>query len=354
MTRRLWLEMFSQWLILDFVFLVFSYGISWAIIFQLGFKILQADVKWKGIVPGVLIGIPVSFLKPLLPGVFNFFIILFPLIVYLKICGKTRWIIAVWVAFLLLLLTTMGPILLLSPFSNDRAIVSFMFETRYGAMAGAFVECLVPAVLLIFLKMHYFSLVPSPGKILSMVDFIDIYLFGALLFWCYDSFLKIWEAVRRSPKPLLYKPIVVWIIAAGSVLAFYMKKISHQKKMEYALKKIQELDAQNRELNQKNLQLEQYKELVNSFAFPASPAGPEELPKISRRYQLPQIKITKRELSVIELIVEGRSNKEIASFLALSEGRVRNILTKIFAKLGLQDRTQVAVYALANNLVKRD
>jgi DNA-binding CsgD family transcriptional regulator len=226
-------------------------------------------------------------------------------------------------------------------------------------MLGTLIECLIPTVLLIFFKIYNFSLVPSPGKILNIVDFYDIYLFGALLFWCYESFIKIWEAVRNSSEQFLFKPVIVWIVSAGAVLAFYIKKVNNQKKLEYALKKIQELDAFNKDLNEKNLKLEQYKEIVNTFAFlsqstAASTDGPEELDKASKRYQLPQIKITRRELSVIELIVGGKSNKEIADFLALSEGRVRNIITKIFGKLNVQDRTQVAVYALDNNLVKRD
>lgn len=359
MARQLWLEMFSKCLFLDFILLAFSYGLSWIIIFQLGYKILKVAIRFKQIIPGVILGISISFLKPYLPGILHFLFIMIPLILHLKFYGKTKWVIACWVTFLLLLFTTIGPMLLISPFSKDRAIISFLFGTRYGTVLGTLVECLIPTVLLIFLKLYNFSLVPSPGKILNIVDFFDVYLFGALLFWCYDSFLKIWEAIRNSPGQLLFKPIIVWIVSAGAILAFYIKKVNFQKKMEYALGKIQELDAFNKDLNEKNLKLEQYKEIFNSLAFPpqntpASTGGTEELNKVSKRYQLPQIKITKRELSVIELIVCGKSNKEIADFLTLSEGRVRNIITKIFGKLNLQDRTQVAVYALNNNLVKRD
>lgn len=359
MTRQLWFEMLDKWLLLDFILLAFSYGLSWIIIFQLGFKILKVDMQFQRIIPGVICGIVITFLKPFLPGILYFLTILIPLIIYLKFYGKTKWVIACWIAVLLLLFTTIGPMLLISPFSKDRAIISFLFETRYGTMLGTLIECLIPAVLLVLLKIYNFSLIPSPGKLLNIMDFFDIYLFGALLFWCYDSFLKIWEAVRNSPQQLLFKPVSVWIVSAGAILAFYIKKVNSQKKMEYALKKIQELDAFNKDLNEKNLKLEQYKEIVNTFTFMSqSPAvstdSTGEPGKVSKRYELPQIKITKRELSVIELIVGGKSNKEIADFLALSEGRVRNIITKIFGKLNLQDRTQVAVYALDNNLVKRD
>lgn len=58
--------------------------------------------------------------------------------------------------------------------------------------------------------------------------------------------------------------------------------------------------------------------------------------------------INDRELEVIQLIAEGRSNKEIASILFLSEGTVRNYLSSILDKLHLRDRTQVAVFYYQN------
>ena len=54
--------------------------------------------------------------------------------------------------------------------------------------------------------------------------------------------------------------------------------------------------------------------------------------------------ITEREEEVIQLIAQGLSNKEIATTLFLSEGTVRNYLSSILDKLGLRDRTQVAIF----------
>lgn len=54
--------------------------------------------------------------------------------------------------------------------------------------------------------------------------------------------------------------------------------------------------------------------------------------------------ISARELEIIRLIADGLSNKEIAGQLFLSEGTVRNYLSSILDKLGLRDRTQVAVF----------
>lgn len=54
---------------------------------------------------------------------------------------------------------------------------------------------------------------------------------------------------------------------------------------------------------------------------------------------------------IIRLLVEGKNNKEIGEVLNYSEGSVKNRLTRILDATGLKDRTQVAVFALKNNLV---
>lgn len=58
--------------------------------------------------------------------------------------------------------------------------------------------------------------------------------------------------------------------------------------------------------------------------------------------------LTKAEQAVVALIAEGHSNKEIAGKLYLSEGTVKNYITDILSKLGLRDRTQIAIFYLKN------
>ena len=60
--------------------------------------------------------------------------------------------------------------------------------------------------------------------------------------------------------------------------------------------------------------------------------------------------LTPRELDVVRLVAQGYDNKEIASELYLAEGTVRNQISKILEKLGLKDRTQLAVYAVKHGL----
>ncbi|MBO7631960.1 MAG: response regulator transcription factor, partial [Lachnospiraceae bacterium] len=53
---------------------------------------------------------------------------------------------------------------------------------------------------------------------------------------------------------------------------------------------------------------------------------------------------TDKEREILELVAAGKSNREIASELFLSEGTVRNYLSSLLDKLALRDRTQLAVY----------
>jgi DNA-binding NarL/FixJ family response regulator len=61
--------------------------------------------------------------------------------------------------------------------------------------------------------------------------------------------------------------------------------------------------------------------------------------------------LSPRELEVLRLLANGRSNTDIAAELFLSEGTVRNYVSAIFTKLGVTDRTEAAVIALRHGLV---
>lgn len=52
---------------------------------------------------------------------------------------------------------------------------------------------------------------------------------------------------------------------------------------------------------------------------------------------------TEREYEIIELVSEGLSNKKIAESLYISEGTVKNYITSILSKTGLEHRTQIAI-----------
>jgi DNA-binding NarL/FixJ family response regulator len=64
--------------------------------------------------------------------------------------------------------------------------------------------------------------------------------------------------------------------------------------------------------------------------------------------------LTTRELEVLKRIVAGRSNKEIASDLNISEATVKTHINSILSKLGVSDRTQAATSALQRGIVHLD
>ena len=62
--------------------------------------------------------------------------------------------------------------------------------------------------------------------------------------------------------------------------------------------------------------------------------------------------LTKRELEVLIEVANGMFNKEIATSLNISERTVKNHISNIFKKIDVSDRTQAAVFAIKNDLIK--
>lgn len=63
------------------------------------------------------------------------------------------------------------------------------------------------------------------------------------------------------------------------------------------------------------------------------------------------MEFSQKELDIIRLVVEGKTTKEIAGCLYFSEGTIKNTISKLLERLQLQDRTQLAIYAVKNKLV---
>jgi DNA-binding NarL/FixJ family response regulator len=86
-------------------------------------------------------------------------------------------------------------------------------------------------------------------------------------------------------------------------------------------------------------------------------AGKSRIPafvaeKLAERMGGPSL--TARELDVLQRIVAGRSNKEIASDLNISEATVKTHINSILSKLGVSDRTHAATTALQRGIVHLD
>jgi DNA-binding NarL/FixJ family response regulator len=85
---------------------------------------------------------------------------------------------------------------------------------------------------------------------------------------------------------------------------------------------------------------------VHGGSYRISPQAAERLAG-----RVPGRALTPRELDVVRLVVQGRSNKEIASALAVTEGTVKGYLHQIFGKMGVGDRTEVATQAIKRGIV---
>jgi two-component system NarL family response regulator len=67
--------------------------------------------------------------------------------------------------------------------------------------------------------------------------------------------------------------------------------------------------------------------------------------------QMPRPDLSAREVQVLELIVKGMANKQIAYALSIAEHTVKNHVKNILSKLGVQDRTQAATAAIQRGIV---
>jgi DNA-binding NarL/FixJ family response regulator len=63
------------------------------------------------------------------------------------------------------------------------------------------------------------------------------------------------------------------------------------------------------------------------------------------------VKLTPRELAVLHLVVEGRTNQAIAAELKISQKTVEKYMGVIFSKLNVTSRVEAAVYAVRQGLI---
>ena len=83
-------------------------------------------------------------------------------------------------------------------------------------------------------------------------------------------------------------------------------------------------------------------------------AGESSLPeRVARRLaeRRQRANLSQRELEVLQLLIKGRSNKEIGSALFVSEDTVKAHLKTLFAKLNVRDRTEAAISAIQHGIV---
>jgi DNA-binding NarL/FixJ family response regulator len=93
---------------------------------------------------------------------------------------------------------------------------------------------------------------------------------------------------------------------------------------------------------------------IRAAADGESPLHPKAASAVlrARAERKPAQELSEREREVLELVADGLSNQKIAAQLGISEKTVKAHLTSVFRQLGVDDRTQAAVWARQNGLVR--
>ncbi|MFT4113735.1 response regulator [Silvibacterium sp.] len=102
----------------------------------------------------------------------------------------------------------------------------------------------------------------------------------------------------------------------------------------------------------KGMDLDELTEAIHAVHSGRSRIPAQVAEKLAERMGGPGL--TTRELEVLKRIVAGRSNKEIASDLFISEATVKTHVNSILGKLGVADRTHAATTALQRGIVHLD
>jgi DNA-binding NarL/FixJ family response regulator len=66
---------------------------------------------------------------------------------------------------------------------------------------------------------------------------------------------------------------------------------------------------------------------------------------------IPRIYMTSREIEVVQLLVQGQSNAQIAAALGIQLQTVKNMLSALYAKLGVSTRLQLVLLALRTGFI---
>jgi DNA-binding NarL/FixJ family response regulator len=80
--------------------------------------------------------------------------------------------------------------------------------------------------------------------------------------------------------------------------------------------------------------------------------APSVAARLAARASAPAPVLSPREVEILGLLVEGRSNRDIARTLFLSEATVKSHLSHVYAKLGVESRTAAIAHALEHRIVR--
>lgn len=117
----------------------------------------------------------------------------------------------------------------------------------------------------------------------------------------------------------------------------------------------------NKDIVTKVVRLFNKGEAENAFAAALEPVSMSNAEKEERQRgfsievdELGYRELSRTERNIIRLVGRGMSNKEIADMLSLAGGTIRNSLSVALSKLGLRDRTQLAIWTVQNGMAEEN
>ena len=170
-----------------------------------------------------------------------------------------------------------------------------------------------------------FQLLPTCGKIVDVVDCMEHNAPDLLLM---DLTPEVTFAVLNELKQrMLHTSVILWVNSIATELAFQAMGLG----VRGILRKTLPMDLQIKCLQKvKAGELWFEKAMTDSFL-------------CARR-----IALTKREGQLVTLLSQGLKNKEIATALMISEGTVKVYLSRLYQKVGVKDRFELALFGLKN------
>jgi DNA-binding NarL/FixJ family response regulator len=106
----------------------------------------------------------------------------------------------------------------------------------------------------------------------------------------------------------------------------------------------------------KDTQSDELRRAIKAAAAGQVQLSPQAAARLMREVRTPEVQspdsLTERENDVLRLLAQGKANKEIARDLIIGEKTVKTHVSNILQKLGVQSRTQAALYAAQNGLAE--
>jgi DNA-binding CsgD family transcriptional regulator len=370
MTKEILMEIFAKNLYFELFVVVVTYLTLMLVFFKLSSRILGIDITFGKTLPGIFTLFVYALVgKQIIPHELYGLGFIGLLVVSLKFIIKAKWLKTVWTGILVIFIDVLGTFAIQAPICSFNVnIANFILKTPLGVVLGTLMEMTFPLIALFILSTLKVSITPPLGGKTTFIDIVAVWTFTTLFYWLYSSSCRLLVSLSKDPKQIVPNLIYEGIAAVSSVLGFYTihTKYKEQREAERKMHQEEKTELTNfintllaHQENPLNNETDPQK-MIEAIAVITNKLNgvSRELSQQIQRTAIPDVEkkirvyFSPKEMKIISMIVQGKSNKEIASALNKSEGGIKNNITTILNKTGLEDRIQLAVYAVRQGIVK--